>query len=309
MLYESSYYGIAGLGDDSLQHHGIKGMSWGKRNGPPYPLSAAKHRAVVKGNDKNVRYGASDTRTAQDMDHSKSSYTKQVARLAIDVGVGIITLNPLAAANAMSKIHGAVRAHSLTTKVDKLLAKNDKVDKKTGLKLKQKDMNENQDAKMVNPGFKNFNDNTKNNCMLCTATYEMRRRGYDVTANKASFGYTSNDVKRWFPKAEVKNISYKPDRMEAITHSALSNATINERKKQGNGARGNLMVQWDYRAGGGGHSMVYEVHGDNVVIRCTQSNRTYKNPRKILKRCQSVSYARLDNVDFNAKTIKEVCRS
>ena len=29
--------------EDFLSHHGIKGMSWGVQNGPPYPLSAEEH--------------------------------------------------------------------------------------------------------------------------------------------------------------------------------------------------------------------------------------------------------------------------
>lgn len=33
---------------DELYHHGIKGQRWGRRNGPPYPLSAQTHAAVVR---------------------------------------------------------------------------------------------------------------------------------------------------------------------------------------------------------------------------------------------------------------------
>lgn len=34
--------------NDYLSHHGIQGQKWGKKNGPPYPLSAGDHSASEK---------------------------------------------------------------------------------------------------------------------------------------------------------------------------------------------------------------------------------------------------------------------
>ena len=34
--------------ENELYHHGIKGQRWGKRNGPPYPLSEDDHSLSEK---------------------------------------------------------------------------------------------------------------------------------------------------------------------------------------------------------------------------------------------------------------------
>lgn len=38
---------------NELQHHGILGQKWGKRNGPPYPLSGSKKSSHKKSHDES----------------------------------------------------------------------------------------------------------------------------------------------------------------------------------------------------------------------------------------------------------------
>lgn len=281
------YYGII-RSEQYLAHHGIKGQHWGVRNGPPYPLDRQK-------------------KTGVDHKTNNTKINKARASLALNVALAVATGNPFAAIDAVKQGVGAVSAVKRTNDVDKALGTNTSIDKKTGFKIKQKQMSGIEDLKMVNPGFHNLQDNSKNNCMLCTTTYDLRRRGYDVTANKAAVGYTNNDLRRWYPNVEIKRVLYQDSLKERFTHKNLIASTKQALISQGEGARGNIMVRWQQTFGG--HSMAYEITGGNLVILDAQANKVYRNPDSILKRVMSVEYARLDNVKPNWKEIKECARS
>ena len=49
---------IMGYYDACLEHHGILGQKWDKRNGPPYPLSTQQHTAVTKTASSSSRFAA-----------------------------------------------------------------------------------------------------------------------------------------------------------------------------------------------------------------------------------------------------------
>lgn len=49
IMRQSLYHSVYGdPEEDVLEHHGVSGMEWGERNGPPYPLSGANKRHAIK---------------------------------------------------------------------------------------------------------------------------------------------------------------------------------------------------------------------------------------------------------------------
>lgn len=60
-----------------LYHHGIKGQSWGEKNGPPYPLDYEDHTAEQKKeNPKSTIDGKADTKSTKNAKSTKSTSTK-----------------------------------------------------------------------------------------------------------------------------------------------------------------------------------------------------------------------------------------
>lgn len=304
---------IVYIDHDTIQHHGIKGQRWGIRRFQNYDGSYTADGASRYG--VKVKYS-----TTNDRDHSESKLSDRTKTNLATLAINAATLNPVGVAKSVFRLTkqgiDSVSAQRRTSKVDSQNT-NGNIDSKTGFHLKEKrDYSTKEDVAAVNPGFKNFDANTKNNCMLCTLTYDLRQRGYAVSANKASRGYLVDDFKHWYPKAQVCNIPH-PNRPETIkTFKDVFNRThatkdydyavraIETIEKQGSGTRGNLMVLWN---SGGGHSMAYEVdnNGKMRILEC-QANKIITNPEKILSRCYNIKFARLDNIEPNLDYVKEI---
>lgn len=241
--------------------------------------------------------------------NSTAEAKKFIATLAMDTLVpGMQVYLPLDIYRGAKAISSASRSKKYSKERDE-----NPIDKKTGFHLKTQELSEKEDLKRVNPDFNDFNSNSKSNCVLCTMTCEMRRRGYDVTANKAGVGYFDHELNNFFKnyKSEHITVRTKEDGMNILDNGSKKYAqrTIAQiEKSQPEGSRGNLSVTWGFGFGNGGHSMYYEIQGGKLKIYDGQSGKIYNEPEKILMNCSSVDIGRLDNLKINTDGIKEACR-
>lgn len=327
---------------DELYHYGVRGQKWGVRRYQNEDGTLTEEGRIHYGRANGIRYGGSEKESYIDkvrrkkysvqIDNDTQTNTEKHTRkhldktlAAVNIAVDIRNLSaslPLAALGAVSGnplvfalgAYGTVSSGSRLVNATSALfnerryfkkrEEESKLDKKTGLYKKTKELTDKEDLSNVNPAYGSYNIDKHNNCMLCTTTYDLRRRGYDVTSNVASYGYTNGDIKRWYPKAKINDVSAQGEDGK-YSKKALVENTISELSKQKN-SRGNLTVAWDSH--NGGHSMVYEVNNGKVRILDGQTNKIYENPEKILNKVKQVSYVRLDNIQPDFNKIKECVR-
>lgn len=325
------------ISSDHLMHYGK-----GHDDNPPgrgsgrYPYGSGKRphqhdtskNATFKSGFLNARSNRNFHRFLQTGQYIYKLYCNATsARIAINIAkhasIAAIASNPAAwpslgvLAYNGKQIFDEVASRTKNALIDRRIRKEStEIDKNTGFRKKSREFTPEEDMENVNPLFKTWYGGHTHNCMLCTSTYDMRRRGFDVKAKDSNVGYTWEDVLKWYPKATVYGI----DRERGLENGKFSRdkyitEVVNELRQQKNGARGNLMFDWNIPVvsdGGkvvlGGHSVVYEIVDNNIIIRDCQANKTYTDIYKYLRHCNNVDYVRLDNRRFDPKAIKECCQ-
>lgn len=280
-----------------IAHHGIKGQQWGVLHGPPYPLKRTVS-GKIQSQAKTVDKRSSDP-------HNKKGNKSELAVWMTKAGIDLLTLNPIGAVSDIARIGGAASA-AIGEKAAEKRLKNAAIDSKTGLGLKVKVLTPEQDMRLTNPGYHNFNSNTKNNCVLCSTAFELRRRGYDVIAAKAGRGYNESEYDKWWKgsKTHFRSDEFPTERF-GIPNPHKSQKLVdwaNENiLKQGEGARGSLSISFD---GFSGHSLAYEVKNGTVQVYDAQCGKKF-SLKQVASMSTDIGYSRLDDKQPDLKEMRK----
>lgn len=196
----------------------------------------------------------------------------------------------------------------LTTNEKKRLdeiRKDQAIDPETGLHLKS--ANDNSDDVMaVNPKYHNDTASigATSNCYRCTVAYDLRKRGYDVSAGLTLSGVNPRIASKIL-YGTSKYTKGKGSLLGAYTKEGnvkLAKDMVNKLSSQPD-SRGQLAVYWPF---GGGHSMAYEVNGGKVTIIDAQTGHKYtgQDVEDVFASTTGASFMRLDNLEPNKKALK-----
>lgn len=295
-----------------LVHHGIKGQKWGVRR---YQNPDGSYTAEGK-----IRYGVNGRRVgdvskvalsvkkSSISDHSDDSSDfnkmKRISAAGAYFVTDLVTLNP------MMLYDGAILAGAAYKKIEsrhkqkEMIKRSEEsdVDSKTGLRLKKNDTTQKYDLKHVNPTYGDFKANSKNNCALCSIAYDLRRRGYEVTAATASSGYNINEIASVYKNSKPQR--YTSDSKNPFGMGKEIRQKIqSDLSSQGN-SRGIFAIY--YR--GFGHAVAYEVSNGKVQIMDAQNGKRSSLNKYFNSDVVSCDVLRTDNLEIDPEYARRAVR-
>lgn len=269
--------------DAELTHHGIKGQSWGVRNGPPYPLDADVHKRVVTGENQ----------------------VKEKGLIPEIIGGALLLFEADAAINGpIAKTIRRIKQNKSTAESKELndvligdIAEHVDFSKDNPPPIIKGKHSVEDDMFAINPNYRGQAvPGTTNNCALCSFTYDMRRRGYDVTAKPSIRGnYDSVLMTDLYKGGHVDKIS-KNDWTFVYSEAA---------KKYPDGARGVVGAYSQF----GGHAMAWEIQNNQLVIIDAQRN-VKSSPEELSTfgfQPNNVEFIRTDNLELRTENVGKVC--
>lgn len=279
------------MDDLELEHYGVKGMRWGIRRYQPYPSGSKKGRYLGdKVGHEPLKYKS--RAMAEVKSYAKFAVHQTIARFVPGYAM-------LYNANVLrNSVKYNLDGKTDYTKRDGQYESLKEITKKTNSTTAA------QDAKVTNPGH---SSGRVNNCGFCTATMEMRRRGYDVQARRKGSGITTKQYDEWFSdiKHEVSQVERQPKQSRKDWVNASYDKLCQNIEKKGNGARG--YVAFNYEKQSSGHTLFWEVQNGSVTFYDGQSGKV--NPGDVFSFSdQRYEYGRLDNCKLKP-AVTETCIS